>query len=155
LVDGKEVLDKMESVPTDESDRPLEEIKISEVEMSVDPYEDYKKDMEKKLNKKKEREAKKPPINTEKDTTTWFGTKLTSSSSAQDQPIQIGKYFKTKPSKKHELEEDGDDGDSSDNDKKNREKKKKMTADDTFDTLEYNHKKVKPKGYDFGDFSNW
>ncbi|CAJ0843585.1 14336_t:CDS:2 [Entrophospora sp. SA101] len=107
LVGGKEVLDKMESVPTDESDRPLEEIKISEVTVFIDPYEEYKKDLEKKL--KKDQEVKKLPVKTVKDNTTWFGTKLTSSrlssSSTQDSSIPVGKYFKTQLSKKREFEE--------------------------------------------------
>ncbi|CAH1766449.1 3752_t:CDS:2 [Entrophospora sp. SA101] len=145
LVGGKEVLDKMESVPTDESDRPLEEIKISEVTVFIDPYEEYKKDLEKKL--KKDQEVKKLPVKTVKDNTTWFGTKLTSSrlssSSTQDSSIPVGKYFKTQLSKKREFEEI--------------EEGKKMKKNEMIisDTSKYGRKKVKPKSNNFGDFSNW
>lgn len=64
LVGGNEVLDKMESVPTDSSDRPLNEIKIIEVVVFVNPYEEYNKRLEKKLSHHKEgfsEEKKKSP----------------------------------------------------------------------------------------------
>jgi peptidyl-prolyl cis-trans isomerase-like protein 2 len=157
----------MESVPTDESDRPLEEIKISEVTVFVDPYEEYKKDLEKKL--KKDQEVKKLPVKTVKDNTTWFGTKLTSSrlssSSTQDSSIPVGKYFKTQFSKKREFEEteeggsgdnesDNDNDSDGNNDKGNNGKMKKNEMI-TSDTSKYSRKKVKPKSNNFGDFNNW
>ncbi|CAG8810439.1 27983_t:CDS:2, partial [Racocetra persica] len=82
LVGGKDVLDKMESVPTDDSDRPLNEIKIVSINVFVDPYEDYKKNLEKKLNRQSAETPNKKPRKNEKDSTTnWFGNKLASSSS--------------------------------------------------------------------------
>ncbi|CAG8506435.1 1895_t:CDS:2, partial [Scutellospora calospora] len=61
LVGGKDVLDKMESVPTDDSDRPLNEIKITSVNVFVDPFEDYKKQLQKKLDRQSsEKQEKKP-----------------------------------------------------------------------------------------------
>jgi len=49
LVGGKDVLDKMESVPTDEADYPLQEIKMLDVVVFVDPYEEYEKRLKRKL----------------------------------------------------------------------------------------------------------
>ncbi len=66
IVGGKEVLDKMESVPTDESDRPLQEVKIVEVIVFVDPYEEFKKKLEKKLSRQSENIENKPREKTEK-----------------------------------------------------------------------------------------
>src|ERR1044072_3773985 len=66
IVGGKEILDKMESVPTNESDRPLQEIKIVEVIIFVDPYEEYKKKLEKKLSRQNEKAERKPRERTEK-----------------------------------------------------------------------------------------
>lgn len=66
IVGGKEILDKMESVPTDESDRPLQEIKIVKIITFVDPYEEYKKKLEKKLSRQIENAEKKPRGKTEK-----------------------------------------------------------------------------------------
>ncbi|CAG8719609.1 12862_t:CDS:2, partial [Gigaspora rosea] len=64
IVGGKDVLDKMETVPTDDSDRPLNEIKIVNVTVFVDPYEEYKKNLEKKLNRQStEKQVKKPQKN--------------------------------------------------------------------------------------------
>lgn len=56
----------MESVPTDESDRPLQEIKIVKIITFVDPYEEYKKKLEKKLSRQIENAEKKPRGKTEK-----------------------------------------------------------------------------------------
>ena len=39
----------MESVPTDEADYPLQEIKMLDVIVFVDPYEEYEKRLERKL----------------------------------------------------------------------------------------------------------
>ena len=43
------MLDKMESVPTDEADYPLQEIKMLDVVVFVDPYEEYEKRLKRKL----------------------------------------------------------------------------------------------------------
>ena len=56
----------MESVSTDESDRPLQEIKIVKTITFVDPYEEYKKKLEKKLSRQIENVEKKPREKTEK-----------------------------------------------------------------------------------------
>jgi peptidyl-prolyl cis-trans isomerase-like protein 2 len=66
IVGGKDILDKMESVPTDESDRPLQEIKIVKIIIFVDPYEEYKKKLEKKLSRQTDNMEKKPREKTEK-----------------------------------------------------------------------------------------
>ncbi|CAB4401044.1 unnamed protein product [Rhizophagus irregularis] len=134
IVGGKETLDKMESVPTDESDRPLQEIKIVKIITFVDPYEEYKKKLEKKLSRQIENAEKKPRGKTEKDTTTWFGTKLASSTETKDnESVGVGKYLKSATSSTF---------------------KKRNFDNDELDT-EPIKKKSKATGYNFGDFSNW
>jgi peptidyl-prolyl cis-trans isomerase-like protein 2 len=49
VVGGKDVLDKMESVPTDDSDRPLVEVKMLKVQVFVDPYDEYNERLSRKL----------------------------------------------------------------------------------------------------------
>ncbi|CAG8616182.1 4236_t:CDS:10, partial [Acaulospora morrowiae] len=129
LVGGKEVLDKMESIPTDDSDRPLSEIKIIEVTVFVDPYEEYKKRLEKKLSRKAGTiEEKKISPEAEKDSTTnWFGTKLTSPSSKVKDDKRVGKYLKT--SNKRGMDDD--------------------VASSEDPSTESIPKKPKPSGYDF------
>ncbi|CAG8524599.1 1281_t:CDS:10 [Diversispora eburnea] len=99
LIGGNEVLDKMESLPTDSSDRPLDEIKIIEVTVFVDPYEEYNKRLERKLSRQKDDSSEKNKIKSLKDekesTTNWFGTKLTTLPSNRDQDIGVGKYLKS------------------------------------------------------------
>ncbi|CAG8452438.1 8532_t:CDS:10 [Dentiscutata erythropus] len=132
IVGGKDVLDKMESVPTDDSDRPLNEIKIVNVTVFVDPYEEYKKNLEKKLNRQStEKQDKKPQKNEKDSTTNWFGNKV--SSSKEDNGV-IGKYLKSAISKKRELVNEDD-----------------STEEQFLDTVP---KKPKPTGYNF-DFSKW
>ncbi|RIB09750.1 peptidyl-prolyl cis-trans isomerase-like 2 [Gigaspora rosea] len=134
IVGGKDVLDKMETVPTDDSDRPLNEIKIVNVTVFVDPYEEYKKNLEKKLNRQStEKQVKKPQKNEKDSTTTWFGNKLSSSVKKEDDSI-VGKYLKSAISKKRELENEDD-----------------STDEQFLDTVP---KKPKPTGYNF-DFSKW
>ncbi|CAG8571872.1 11961_t:CDS:10 [Funneliformis caledonium] len=140
IVGGKEILDKMELVPTDESDRPLQEIKIIEVITFINPYEDYKKKLEKKLSRQNEIVERKPRDKTEKDTTTWFGTKLTSTGTKERNSNisgDVGKYLKSTSSsaipKKREL--DNEDFDS--------------------EPVPEIKKKSKATGYNFGNFSNW
>ncbi|CAI2172200.1 3965_t:CDS:10 [Funneliformis geosporum] len=140
IVGGKEILDKMELVPTDESDRPLQEIKIIEVAIFINPYEEYKKKLEKKLSRQDEFAERKPREKTEKDTTTWFGTKLTSTGAKESNSNisgDVGKYLKSTTSpdipKKREL--DNEELDS--------------------EPVPEINKKLKTTGYNFGNFSNW
>ncbi|CAG8484749.1 17878_t:CDS:10 [Cetraspora pellucida] len=136
LVGGKDILDKMESVPTDDSDRPLNEIKIINITVFMDPYDEYKKNLEKKLNRQSAETQDKKPRKNEKDSTTnWFGNKLTSSYSInKEDNCTVGKYLKSSISKKRELDNEDD-----------------LNEEQFVDTTP---KKPKPTGYNF-DFSKW
>ncbi|CAG8490353.1 6447_t:CDS:10 [Acaulospora colombiana] len=131
LVGGKEVLDKMESVPTDDSDRPLSEIRITDVTVFVDPYEEYKNRLEKKLSREAGivKKRKISPKDEQDSTTNWFGTKLTSSGNLKEDS-KVGKYLMS--SNKREID------DASNKDL----------------LIESTPKKPKPSGYDFDFKSN-
>ncbi|KAJ1731108.1 cyclophilin peptidyl-prolyl cis-trans isomerase Cyp8 [Coemansia biformis] len=91
VVGGLAVLGKMEAVPTDDSDRPQKDIVIADVKVFADPYAEFARRLERKLEHGKESEAlalgKRQRTAAEeelheRDTTTWFGTKLPSRSPA-------------------------------------------------------------------------
>ncbi|CAG8558318.1 11226_t:CDS:10 [Paraglomus occultum] len=134
LVGGKDVLDKMESVPTDEADYPLQEIKMLDVMVFVDPYEEYEKRLERKLLFESENAEKKnnPKEKSEKETTTWFGTQLTRlADPSTNVSAGVGKYLKS-TSAKRTLEFEDTEADY---------------------PVEQEKKKTKSTGYNFGDFS--
>ncbi|KAJ2711422.1 cyclophilin peptidyl-prolyl cis-trans isomerase Cyp8 [Coemansia spiralis] len=112
VVGGLAVLAAMEAVPTDDSDHPTTDIVISDVTVFVDPFAEFARRLERKLEHGKDAEAlatgKRRRTATEeeqhaRDTTTWFGAKLPSrgadsgsaSSTAAPAPGRgVGKYLK-------------------------------------------------------------
>ncbi|KAJ2335059.1 cyclophilin peptidyl-prolyl cis-trans isomerase Cyp8 [Coemansia sp. RSA 2673] len=114
VVGGLPVLSKMESVPTDDSDRPTQNIVIKNVAVFVDPYVEFSNRLERKLEHEKERDAlssgkrqrtEAEEEQLERETTTWFGTRVAGSAKGAtgsndgslhgDRPVRaIGKYMK-------------------------------------------------------------
>ncbi|KAG9303668.1 hypothetical protein G9A89_018565 [Geosiphon pyriformis] len=136
IVGGKEVLDKMESVSTDETDRPLQEIKITSLLVFVDPFDQYQKKLQKKIAREKADPVKAITLQpkSEKDTTTWFGRTLIQDPKTKLEGEGIGKYLQSPSASK------------------------KRNADVEINDIPSNEstkKKAKPTGYDFSDFSNW
>ncbi|KAK6533406.1 Peptidyl-prolyl cis-trans isomerase cyp8, variant 2 [Orbilia ellipsospora] len=76
VVGGTEVLDRMETTPTDSSDRPTKEIKIEEVVVFVNPFEEFQKERVQKEEDEKTAEEVKKAGGTEDDKTTWTGKRL-------------------------------------------------------------------------------
>ncbi|GAA5974442.1 hypothetical protein JCM11641_003215 [Rhodosporidiobolus odoratus] len=110
LVGGHETLSKLERIPIDATDRPLKPVTLLDVEIFGDPFDEYKKRLEKRLEKEeKEREGvsekKRREEERKLDRTTWFGTTLNkptpSPSSVLDLPCSsstsanVGKYLST------------------------------------------------------------
>jgi peptidyl-prolyl cis-trans isomerase-like protein 2 len=98
VVGGLDVLDKMESVPGGEGDRPLEDIVIREVVVFVDPFEEF-------LRKRREAEMEeiegkeKRRLGTDEDKVTWTGKRLKGenekgSSAGKTVVAEVGKYLK-------------------------------------------------------------
>ncbi|KAJ1966040.1 cyclophilin peptidyl-prolyl cis-trans isomerase Cyp8 [Dipsacomyces acuminosporus] len=90
VVGGMPVLSKMEAVPTDDSDCPEADIVIKDIRVFVDPYDEFTKRLERKLEHQRDSEdlaagkrqrTEAEEEQHERDTTTWFGTKLPSKTS--------------------------------------------------------------------------
>ncbi|KAJ2767931.1 cyclophilin peptidyl-prolyl cis-trans isomerase Cyp8 [Coemansia nantahalensis] len=85
VVGGLAVLGQMEAVPTDDADRPLTDIVLADVTVFVDPFAEFARRLERKLEHERDAEALATGKRArtaaeeeqhERDTTTWFGAKL-------------------------------------------------------------------------------
>jgi len=76
VVGGTDVLDLMETTPTDSDDRPTRDIKIEEVVVFVDPFEEFEKQRLQKEEDEKSKEEIERQGGTEDDKTTWTGKRL-------------------------------------------------------------------------------
>lgn len=94
VVGGLDVLDRLETSPTDSNDRPTKDIIIKEIVVYVDPFEEFQAQ-----RKEKEEEAKAEELQKKEETddqrTTWTGKRLREDGK-QKQEISggIGKYLK-------------------------------------------------------------
>ncbi|TPX08961.1 uncharacterized protein E0L32_009540 [Thyridium curvatum] len=137
VVGGMDVLSKMEQVPTDGSDRPLNKIVIKDVVVYLDPFEEFLK-AKKEAEKAEERKAEiQRQGGTEDDQTTWTGKRIRKDGTISDADSKagVGKYLKAAMSQQQA--EDDLQGDS-----------------EPVDTWEEQPKK-KLKTGGFGNFDNW
>jgi peptidyl-prolyl cis-trans isomerase-like 2 len=81
IVDGMDVLKKLEDVPTDGKDRPTEEIKIIEVVVYVDPFEEFWKSRREGEEAEKEKAERKKG---DDERTTWTGKRIRQDGNMQD-----------------------------------------------------------------------
>ncbi|KAF3930710.1 Phosphatase [Dactylella cylindrospora] len=96
VVGGTDVLDLMETAPTDSSDRPTKEIKIEEVVVFVNPFEEFQKERVQKEEDEKTAEEIKKAGGTEDDRTTWTGKRLRTAGDAgggKGGGLGVGKYL--------------------------------------------------------------
>ncbi|KAH9486632.1 Peptidyl-prolyl cis-trans isomerase-like 2 [Psilocybe cubensis] len=104
LVGGEDVLDALENLPVKPgTDRPAKSVRITEVIIYQDPFEEYKTRLAKKLAKRAE--STKPGITSPSDTkedVNWFGTKIGSDGNTLDfggnsgAGSGVGKYLNLK-----------------------------------------------------------
>ncbi|KAJ2787809.1 cyclophilin peptidyl-prolyl cis-trans isomerase Cyp8 [Coemansia interrupta] len=152
-VGGLSVLDKMEAVPTDDSDRPTTDIVIRDVTVFVDPYAEFGKRIERKIEHEKDqrdlesgkrKRTAAEEMREEDETTTWLGTKLPSKQKSKtgsagggadsaESSMGVGKYMNVRQF----------------------EELKKMPRDSQGDSQAHPNKKKKAVGYTFGDFAGW
>jgi peptidyl-prolyl cis-trans isomerase-like protein 2 len=98
VVDGLDVLAKLEDVPTDGSDRPLNKITMKDVTVFVDPFEEFLR--EKGLMEKAEAEkAVLGERGTNDDRVTWTGKRVRQDDgsllpSDDGRIAKVGKYLK-------------------------------------------------------------
>lgn len=109
LVGGEEVLDALEKLPLkDGTERPAKTVKITEIVIYQDPFDDYKKRVAKKLARQSEAAGIENAGKIEKpkkdaDDVNWFGVKIgidgsTAGGAANGASVGVGKYLNLKRS---------------------------------------------------------
>ncbi|KAK0233006.1 cyclophilin-like domain-containing protein [Armillaria fumosa] len=100
LVGGEDVLDALERLPRKEgTERPAKPVRITEVVIYQDPFEEYKTRLAKKLAKRAETEqngnTQKVPEKKEGDDVNWFGTRVGTNSTifGSEGGTGVGKYL--------------------------------------------------------------
>ncbi|KAF8349781.1 cyclophilin-like domain-containing protein [Amanita rubescens] len=99
LVGGEDVLDALEKLPLkDGTERPAKPIRIQEVIIYQDPFEEYKNRRAKKLAKRAEAEQPDKTEVDKRDDMNWFGEKLGSKDTIfeSDTGSSVGKYLSLK-----------------------------------------------------------
>ncbi len=92
VIDGLEVLKKLEDVPVDSSDRPKEEVKILQAVIYVDPFEEFWKS---KREGEEAEQGKAERKKGEDEKITWTGKRLRRDGKVEDDGGGIvGKYLK-------------------------------------------------------------
>lgn len=118
VVSGEDVLDKLERVPVDVSEKPTQAIKMNQVKVLVDPFENIT-DI---FNSKKEKGPKQDnngESTIEEDDSPW----LKSTSSTSSGTISIGKYLNKRTNNEADQAQSSEDSDDEEEDKKKKRKK--------------------------------
>jgi len=148
IVGGEEVLDKMEKVtPNPSTDRPTKQIRILDVAIYKDPFDEFKTKLAKKLaREQQDRDSAsvkaKAKEEREKDRTTWFGTNLGEKGAATTGKRDIGSTMVGRY-----LDGPGTKGTAA--------AESIEAPEDFFAEAGGPAKKVKRQGGSFGNFSGW
>lgn len=136
VVGGMDVLAKMEQVPTDGSDRPLNKIVIKDVVVFVDPFQEFLKEKDQQDKAAEQMAETQRKGGTDDDKTTWTGKRIRDDGtvSGGGAESRVGKYLSAAMAAQTP-------GDSAEDD----------PALDTWE--EPAKKKVRTGG--FGNFDNW
>ncbi|KAI0603300.1 hypothetical protein F4775DRAFT_533044 [Biscogniauxia sp. FL1348] len=135
VVGGMDVLSKMEAVPTDGSDRPLNKIFIKDVVVYLDPFEEFQKQKTERDRVIEARAEVERAGGTEDDRITWTGKRVRADGTVEQGSggCSVGKYLKAA-----KLQQDAGD----------------EIIEEDVDTWEEPVKK-KAKTGGFGNFDNW
>ena len=92
---GLNVLTKMEAVPVDGSNRPINKIFIKDIVVFVDPFEEFQKQKQDREKREKDQEELKRQGGTEDDKMTWTGKRVRTNGSIEngDAKENVGKYL--------------------------------------------------------------
>lgn len=107
VVGGLDVLKKLEAIPVDEKDRPEREIRIKQIQVFVDPFEEYQTRLKKKLAHEANADAEDEEARRKRekeDRMGWFGPSV-SKKNGNTESKTIGKYMQddsTAPPKRKE-----------------------------------------------------
>ncbi|PIL31651.1 hypothetical protein GSI_06353 [Ganoderma sinense ZZ0214-1] len=96
LVGGEDVLDALEALPVKPgTERPAKQIRITEVIIYQDPFDDYKRREERKRARKAENQVTRTKEAEEKakDDINWFGVKVGTDRTANATGGGVGKYL--------------------------------------------------------------
>ncbi|CAK7223312.1 cyclophilin peptidyl-prolyl cis-trans isomerase Cyp8 [Sporothrix bragantina] len=144
VVDGLEVLDRMEAAPVDKSkgDRPIDDIIIHDVVVYLDPFEEFLAEKRKADKQEEEKAEIQRRGGTDDDKITWTGKRLRgagdSTSSGNSASAGVGKYLKAALKQQQQGESVQDED----------------TSLSTSETWEEPAKK-KAKAGGFGNFDSW
>jgi peptidyl-prolyl cis-trans isomerase-like protein 2 len=104
-------LKKLEAIPVDEKDRPERDIRMKQVQVFVDPFEEYQTRLKKKLAHEANAEAEdeEARIKREKeDKMGWFGPNVSKKNGNNLEASSIGKYMSAEESKINKKRENED-----------------------------------------------
>ncbi|WBW75605.1 cyclophilin family peptidyl-prolyl cis-trans isomerase Cyp8 [Schizosaccharomyces osmophilus] len=90
IVGGMAVLDALEKVPTNDYDHPKVPIRLEDIVVFVDPFEEWEKEEQEKLKKEKESLESNE---SEADHVSWTGRDLARPSSGTPATPAVGKYL--------------------------------------------------------------
>jgi len=102
VVGGLDVLKKLEAIPVDERDRPERDIKIKQIQVFVDPFEEYQTRLKNKLAHEANRDAEDEEARRKRekeDKMGWFGPSISKQVSS-DSSVGVGKYLQSANSSK-------------------------------------------------------
>ncbi len=139
VVGGLDVLAKMEAVPTDGSDRPLNKLVMKHVVVYVNPFEEFLKEKNKQERLEEQKAEVERRGGTDDDKTTWTGKRIRKDGAvSKNDTAGVGKYLKAALTQRaveahHRVDDD-------------------LAAVDTWE--EPTRKKPKTGG-DFGNFDGW
>lgn len=96
VVGGLETLSRLENAPTDSSDRPTDEIRILDVVVFVDPFEEFQKQKREKDKEEKEKQSIIKQGGREDERTTWTGKRIRGDGTVVNDAGAggVGKYLK-------------------------------------------------------------
>ncbi|PHH61058.1 hypothetical protein CDD81_826 [Ophiocordyceps australis] len=94
--EGTDVLSKMEAVPTDGSNRPLNKIVIKDVVVLIDPFEEFQLERREEERRQQKLEEVRRQGGTEDDRTTWTGKRIRGHDTVDESQEEqgVGKYLK-------------------------------------------------------------
>lgn len=133
VVDGFDVLDKLETTPVNEGNRPLKDIVIKDTVIFLDPFEEFLKEKDQKERAEAQKAETQRQGGTDDDKTTWTGKRIRGDGTIEQSGSGVGKYLKTSRAT--------DTGAAAVHD------------DAAVEDWEPSRKKVKTGG--FGNFDNW
>jgi peptidyl-prolyl cis-trans isomerase-like protein 2 len=95
VVGGLDTLSRLENVKCDDKDKPVEDIKLIDIVVFVDPFEEFQKQRAENEAAEREQEAIRKAGGTDEDKTTWTGKRIRADGNVQHhETVGVGKYLK-------------------------------------------------------------